>query len=348
MTDSPREPLAAEQAALIARLAGAGQRANSAEGLCRAIYETIPSHRVTIGRFDRRTGRFRAAYWPPMPKQEERRLIRVFAVHSLQHPRLGAVIRGRRVPPVTTWRLLDPDGHFQRTRLFRTFYAPHGITDQLSFRLPGQGLMSIGGTIDRAGGVFDDAEVAFVERTIDLLADALQSQTAGVGLQVLGAFGWTSIVLADDGEILDSSPRAAALGQRIGLDLTVGATLAGTALWRDLAPRLERPAFVSGDEPDSAMHPGRMPGGRSWLLEIPAIGAARLMLETGDDEDAGSGLTGRQREIAALMAEGLTNKEIAARLGISAGTVRAHLQEIFRRLGVGTRTAAAAAFLRRR
>jgi DNA-binding NarL/FixJ family response regulator len=57
-------------------------------------------------------------------------------------------------------------------------------------------------------------------------------------------------------------------------------------------------------------------------------------------EQAASGLTRRQREIVRLVAEGLSNAEIAARLVLSHRTVEAHLRSIFDKLGVATRTAA--------
>lgn len=54
------------------------------------------------------------------------------------------------------------------------------------------------------------------------------------------------------------------------------------------------------------------------------------------------GLTLREREVLALVAEGLTNAEVAASLWIAPGTVRRHLENAFRKLGVHTRTAAVA------
>lgn len=45
-------------------------------------------------------------------------------------------------------------------------------------------------------------------------------------------------------------------------------------------------------------------------------------------------LTGRQRETLGLIAEGLTNPEIAARMGITARTVKAHSDELRRRFQV--------------
>lgn len=48
-------------------------------------------------------------------------------------------------------------------------------------------------------------------------------------------------------------------------------------------------------------------------------------------------LTERQRQIMAWLAEGLSNKEIGRRLGISPATVKTHLHNIFERLGVSGR-----------
>jgi len=51
-------------------------------------------------------------------------------------------------------------------------------------------------------------------------------------------------------------------------------------------------------------------------------------------------LTPRQNDLLRLVAAGHTNTQIARRLGISEGTVRTHLENIYDRLGVSSRTAA--------
>jgi len=51
-------------------------------------------------------------------------------------------------------------------------------------------------------------------------------------------------------------------------------------------------------------------------------------------------LTPRQNDLLHLVAAGHTNTQIARRLGISEGTVRTHLETIYERLGVSSRTAA--------
>ena len=53
-------------------------------------------------------------------------------------------------------------------------------------------------------------------------------------------------------------------------------------------------------------------------------------------------VTQRQAEVLHWIAEGKTNGEIATILGCSINTVKAHLKEIFQRLGLHSRTAAAA------
>lgn len=53
-------------------------------------------------------------------------------------------------------------------------------------------------------------------------------------------------------------------------------------------------------------------------------------------------ITGRQREVLRLMAEGCANKEIAYRLGLTEGTVKLHVAAVLRGLGAHNRTQAVA------
>ncbi|BCJ51348.1 hypothetical protein Asp14428_28230 [Actinoplanes sp. NBRC 14428] len=56
-----------------------------------------------------------------------------------------------------------------------------------------------------------------------------------------------------------------------------------------------------------------------------------------------TGLTARQREVLELLAEGLSNAQIAAALSLSAKTVDHHVSAVLGKLGVTSRGQAAAA-----
>jgi DNA-binding CsgD family transcriptional regulator/tetratricopeptide (TPR) repeat protein len=112
------------------------------------------------------------------------------------------------------------------------------------------------------------------------------------------------------------------------------------------------------------------PGAAAWLehaeAELAAMGALRLRDEAARElrrlgrrvgarrrrAPAGAGglasLSGREREIAELVAEGRTNREIAAELFLSEKTVESHLTKVFAKLGVSGRVAVAGAVGRQR
>ncbi|MEU6843408.1 LuxR C-terminal-related transcriptional regulator [Streptomyces sp. NPDC046716] len=73
---------------------------------------------------------------------------------------------------------------------------------------------------------------------------------------------------------------------------------------------------------------------RQSTAEAPAVPAQR--------PGPAEGLTPRERQVAALVSEGLTNKEIAAKLVVSKRTVDSHVEHILTKLGFGSRSQIAA------
>jgi DNA-binding NarL/FixJ family response regulator len=69
--------------------------------------------------------------------------------------------------------------------------------------------------------------------------------------------------------------------------------------------------------------------------------AARTLLSSRTATGASAPLSEREREVLAMVAEGLPNKVIARRLSISEKTVKAHLTSVYRQIGVTDRTQAA-------
>jgi DNA-binding CsgD family transcriptional regulator len=95
----------------------------------------------------------------------------------------------------------------------------------------------------------------------------------------------------------------------------------------------------------------------SAMLEAAARGAAELGMEPIQRRAANalavlmsrpSPLTGRELEVASLVAEGMTNKEVATRLGLSVRTAENHVLNVMNKLGLDNRAQVAAWYTRSR
>ncbi|MFE2724330.1 response regulator [Kitasatospora sp. NPDC059327] len=93
---------------------------------------------------------------------------------------------------------------------------------------------------------------------------------------------------------------------------------------------------------------GLSPQVQSRLLERLADGAARAAAPsaaqagTGRPGELPDGLTAREAEVLALIAEGLSNTEIARRLFVSPATVKTHINNLFAKTAVRDRAQAVA------
>jgi NarL family two-component system response regulator LiaR len=71
------------------------------------------------------------------------------------------------------------------------------------------------------------------------------------------------------------------------------------------------------------------------------LAATQILIQaTRQPRPLGYDLTDREREVLALLVSGMTNKEIAADLTVSMGTVRLHVSNILSKLGASNRTEA--------
>ena len=177
---------------------------------------------------------------------------------------------------------------------------------------------------------FGDAEVAAAAYSA-LLPHADLFVCGGAGLTMLDGsvqryLGLAALTLGRPADAVRHLRAAVAVNEREGL--AACAALAAFDLARALARR--DPAEASALAASSAAAAER-------LGMVPLLRSARSLSATLDGTAAGP-LTRREGEIAALIARGLTNRQIAAALHISERTAENHVQHILTKLGLHTRT----------
>jgi non-specific serine/threonine protein kinase len=132
---------------------------------------------------------------------------------------------------------------------------------------------------------------------------------------------------------------ADALRAEIGAPLAPGEQPRRAAVARSASARLGRKPFAAAWETGKALGLDRAIA--EALAGQPDGGSSEPGPETGPD-GLPSPLTAREREVATLIARGLTNGQIAASLSISPRTVDRHVANILDALGLTARTQVAA------
>ena len=165
--------------------------------------------------------------------------------------------------------------------------------------------------------------------------DRFSERAAAAGTEwALGLLASTRALLATDdaaeahySEALDRLARTSVAVDLARVQLLYGEWLRRTRRRRDARNRYGRRSSSS-----SGSAPERSPNARDVSLPRPASTAGRDLMRRGDM------LTAQEAQIARLVADGMTNPQIACQLYISKSTVEYHLRKIYRKLGVTTRT----------
>ncbi|MBS42690.1 MAG: hypothetical protein CMH83_05890 [Nocardioides sp.] len=318
-----------------------------AESVCRQVAGLLPDVAwVSYNETSLVSKRTAAAAWPPDRVPDPTTITEVVAGSARQNP-LVQRLAAEPDSPVVTWAELA-DERFWRSRLYRHVYAPRGVRHQAVFGLPGDPGVVTGVAANRCERPFDEEDVALLDRlrphlvTLHRVVADRERARAIAG----GRGQWEDVLLSDDGTVLDATVAAATLGEEVGMSLAVGASVRTAPTWQRLAARADRsihrlaPVVVPHHERTVDLVALLRPAGPHLLRlrrrTTPAAG------ELGD-----LGLTVRQAEVAALVAAGADNVEIAADLCITVATVRKHLEVVYSRLGVTSRAGAVAEIARR-
>jgi DNA-binding CsgD family transcriptional regulator len=234
---------------------------------------------------------------------------------------------------------------FHETGIYQHFYRHLEAEDQLSFVLPHPDLL-VGIALNREVRGFSEDDHRLANYLRPFLVQAYRNAAAFDRSRLLldqmntrlEADGEGLVLCDADGHLVDRTPGAADLLDRWFPSAEPTQMPAALADW--LAVRGQPgPAWpLILDRNGARLLARRLPGPydsvTSVLLTEPPVGRARNAL-------LDVGLTRRQADVVAIMADGASNTDIAERLGISNRTVDKHLQRAFDKLGVENRTAAA-------
>jgi DNA-binding CsgD family transcriptional regulator len=221
---------------------------------------------------------------------------------------------------------------FQQTEIWNALYRDCALRDWLDVGIRPTGARTRMFIFGRAGAEFGDRE----RRILDLLRPHLQRRYDATRVAAEAADALASLY---DEEAEDANH-------------VVLCSIEGIIEFA--SPRSRRLLSEYLDQPN-----GRLPGAvlhalRQWHQPIAferngrrltlraAESAGLLVILLGEHDTRVERLTPRQRTILHHLASGKSDAEIAATVGIAVATVGKHLEQIYRRLDVRTRTAAAA------
>lgn len=253
----------------------------------------------------------------------------------------------KRRTPVSSLELATR-GHPERSTRYRELLVPSGIPHELRavFLIRGRAWGAVHIARRESSGPFTDRDIKALAQATVPLAQAIRGSlrfdaarrgdhSEAPGLIVLNADNDVELVTPPAHQLLDAIRSSAAFYSDSALPAAVVALAAfarraggGVAAQ---ASQVTVPSNLGWIALHASLPDGSKTGRVAIVLERAGPPqAATLRLEV-------SGVTSREREVATMVARGLTNPEIAATLVLSPHTVQDHIKSLFGKLGVGSR-----------
>ncbi|MDR9451167.1 MAG: LuxR C-terminal-related transcriptional regulator [Acidimicrobiia bacterium] len=247
------------------------------------------------------------------------------------------------------WSDLATLDQIHATELHQEMFRPLGVDSQMALVLPAPPGIIVGFAVNTGAEGFSERDrsvmntlrphLAHYYRVIQLRDELSSLQRA------LRTRGWTGALANGDGIVEAVSDDARQLEDQSGVTVAEGEPL----------PEPLRASFAAGVRAYEPSRPAVL--SRSTRISEEANGVAGwhvpgpiaphvVIVQTDVDASVqrlhAAGLSPRQLEVALQLAEGGTNRAIANRLGMAEGTVRKHLERIYRLLDVSDRASAIA------
>jgi DNA-binding CsgD family transcriptional regulator len=320
-------------------------------GVVAGLRRLIPADAVAYNEIDFSVGKAIAVVDPP--EIVAGGAMQALARYGSQNPLVAHAIRE---PLIRALKISDfvSRREFRRTDIYDCLFRPAGLEYQMACGLPGPRALVVGISINRCSRDFSERDRALLDLLRPYLVQAHARATARELSQAtilmleaaLGGVGRAAVLLSAGGVIQAASAQALQWLDEYCLAPESEEMLPEpVAAWRERRrASLTEGGAGSGDDVLEVQRGYR-------CLTIRAIGGQEadhdlLVFEERHEVSSRDlrtlGLTPRQAEILQLVAAGRSDREIASLLYVSEHTVGKHLEHIFTRLRVTSRTAAAA------
>jgi DNA-binding CsgD family transcriptional regulator len=275
---------------------------------------------------------------------------RVFNLYAHEHPVISHIARTRDSRVLKISDFLSR-AQFHRLGLYNEFFRGLGLEYQIAATiLPKRRIIGI--VLNRSRPDFNERERLMLSLLSPHLSQAYQNAAAVSVMteelkatkRALDELGSAVIVVAPGGRVTSMTGSARKLladyfDSRRGGDGLPDMVRQWCKSQRSALAQLQVPAPLVVNKTGKRLVARMVPEGDRTLLllseEATVDGAQAL---------GASGLTSREAEVLAWVARGRTNLEIGSILSISSRTIQKHLEHIFQKLGVESRTAAASQF----
>ncbi len=334
--------------ALVERMHGADDFDGFVDVVLRGLMVLIPSINVSYGEMNPADQTAVFVVYPPLPAEVMGELVPVVRRRLLDNPLVAHFLRTGDTRALMWSDVVEDMEEFRRSEIFPLFFDRFGISTQMAVTIPAPEGVVVGIGLNRGEEGFGERDRAVLNALRPHLAAAHRAmqtrREADQWRTVLAAEGWAVVLVDSQGYVVRSVPHGPEPALRIGFPLEPGEPLpeplGGVVV-----------AHVGGygsDQLASRSAPVRIEaagvGFDAWVVPSPVPPHVVLVKPQGVDRRAllDLGLSSRQADVAAALAEGGTNRQIATRLGMAEATVKKHLEHIFARLGVDNRAAAVA------
>jgi DNA-binding CsgD family transcriptional regulator len=256
-----------------------------------------------------------------------------------------AELAARRVPVGTLDQATR--GHPERSARYRDLLKPSGIPHELraAFVIRGRVWGAVHIARRESSGAFSQSDADALARVAGAIAHGIRaslrfdaarraSGTDAPGLIIVGAENAVELITPPARELIDALGSDALTYEDGSLPATV----------------LALASFVRASEhrAEVGSNAVTVPSPSGWITlhaskAGPADGSVAIVLERASGPQSATlrlemhGVTPREREVATLLARGLSNPEIAAALVLSPHTVQDHVKSLFEKLDVSSR-----------